>query len=113
MDGNYGINLEAVFHHIKSAETFSIFFPRLGKALVVDMRHTAQDPPMIPWGAYVDSMVTSGMWKKVSDRIAEAESEKADKNAEEALHELLQAERRELKSLIEGDQYETIWARQG
>lgn len=47
MDGQFGLNLEAVFQHIGKSETFSIAFPTLRKALVVDMRPSGEDGPFI------------------------------------------------------------------
>lgn len=41
------MNLEAVFQHIGKSETFSIAFPTLRKALVVDMRTNGEDGPFI------------------------------------------------------------------
>ena len=39
--------MEAVFQHIGKAETFSIAFPTLRKALVVDMRHSGDEGPFV------------------------------------------------------------------
>ena len=42
MDGQFSLNLEAVFRHIDRAETFSIALPNIKRALVVDLRLTAE-----------------------------------------------------------------------
>lgn len=47
MDGQFGLNLEAVFQHISKSETFSIAFPILRRALVVDMRANGEEGPFI------------------------------------------------------------------
>ncbi len=47
MNWDYGVNVKAILEHIDSAETFSIFFPTLRKALVVDMRHGPEDGPFV------------------------------------------------------------------
>jgi hypothetical protein len=43
----YGVDLGAIVGHVESSETFSIFFPSLRKALVVDMRHGPEEGPMV------------------------------------------------------------------
>jgi hypothetical protein len=47
VDGNFRLDLTAVFHHIDSAQTLSVFFPLLRRALVVDMRHGPQEGPLV------------------------------------------------------------------
>ncbi|MBI4306361.1 MAG: hypothetical protein HY678_08580 [Chloroflexi bacterium] len=47
MNADYGLDLAAVMHHVQNAKIFSIFFPALRKALVVDMRQGAEEGPMI------------------------------------------------------------------
>ena len=143
VDGHFSLDLNSVFNHIENADTFSIFFPKLRRALIVDMRRARQEAPLvrvmpmarsaadrlrsvkrirphlprpteivaIPWTAYVNMLVSTGVWGKVTARIATAESSDANNAAKIALEELRQIERQELASLIKGDQYETIWAR--
>ncbi len=43
MDGQFSLNLEAVFRHIDKAETFTIALPTIRRALVVDLR-TSSEP---------------------------------------------------------------------
>lgn len=38
MDGQFSLNIEAVFRHIDKAETFSIALPTIKRALVIDLR---------------------------------------------------------------------------
>ena len=47
MDGNFGLDLDTVIHHVENAETFSIFFPILRRALVVDLREAPGQGPLI------------------------------------------------------------------
>lgn len=47
MDGNFGLDLDSVIHHVENAETFSIFFPILRRALVVDLREASGQGPLI------------------------------------------------------------------
>ena len=39
MNWEFGLDLESVAMHVEKAVTFSIFFPTLGRSLVIDMRH--------------------------------------------------------------------------
>ena len=47
MDGDFGVDLGAIVEHVETAETFSIFFPTLRRALVVDMRHGPEEGPLV------------------------------------------------------------------
>jgi hypothetical protein len=47
LDGQYSLNLQAVFQHIDRAETFSIALPTIKLALILDMRTKGDDGPFI------------------------------------------------------------------
>ncbi len=47
MSHEYGVDLGAIVERVESSETFSIFFPSLRKALVVDMRHGPEEGPLV------------------------------------------------------------------
>ncbi len=47
MDGNFGLDLDTVIHHVENAEVFSIFFPILRRALVVDLRGAPGQDPLV------------------------------------------------------------------
>ena len=47
MDGNFRLDLDTVIQHVENAETFSIFFPILRRALVVDLREAPDQDPLI------------------------------------------------------------------
>ena len=47
LDWEYDVDLKAVREHVRSALTFSIFFPILRKSLVVDMRQGPTDGPLV------------------------------------------------------------------
>jgi hypothetical protein len=143
VDGNFRLDLGAVFHHVDSAQTISIFFPLLRRAMVVDMRHGPQEGPLvrvmpmarsasdrlrslkrlrphlprvneivaIPWAGYVGTMVSSGVWERLLQRLAREGGEETLKTANAALEDLRRIERHELALLIKGEQYETMWAR--
>jgi hypothetical protein len=47
VDGNFRLDLTSVFQHIESAETLSVFFPMLRRAVVIDLRHGPQEGPLV------------------------------------------------------------------
>ncbi len=143
VDGNFRLDLTSVFQHIESAETLSVFFPMLRRAVVIDLRHGPQEGPLvrvmpmarsasdrlrslkrlrphlprvsgivaIPWAGYVSTIVSSGVWDKLVQRVVAAGGEKSSKDMAAALLELRRIENHELAALIRGEQYETMWAK--
>ena len=143
MDGNFRLDLEAVFKQIETAQTLSLFFPMLRRSLVVDLRHGTQEGPMvrvvpmarsaadrlrslkrlrphlpraneilaIPWTGYVSTVVSSGVWERLADRIKAEGGEASLNELSASLSELQRIERHEMAMLIKGEQYETMWAR--
>ncbi|MHB8646723.1 MAG: hypothetical protein ACYDAR_13115 [Thermomicrobiales bacterium] len=55
MDNAYNISSTKIIHALAEAEVMSIFFPRIGKALIVDTRHDAEHGPVV----LLDTMVGS------------------------------------------------------
>jgi hypothetical protein len=47
MDGDFYINIEETFQRISSAEVITVFFPRLGKTLLVDVRIDSDTDPLV------------------------------------------------------------------
>lgn len=47
VDGNYGLDLKAIMHHVETAETLSFFFPVLRRALIIDLRGSPKDAPLV------------------------------------------------------------------
>ena len=47
MDGGRGLDLRAVAHHVATAETMSFFFPVLRRSLVIDLRSSPKDGPLV------------------------------------------------------------------
>lgn len=47
MDRSFGLDFEAVMHHVDTAQTMSFFFPMLRRSLVVDMRQGPEDGPLV------------------------------------------------------------------
>jgi len=142
LDGNYGLDLKAIMHHVQTVDTVSIFFPIFRRSLVVDLRCGSDQRPLvavmpmvrsaadrvrsikrmrpnlprpneivaIPWPAYVDSLVETGVWGGLTKRLAQVGTEESLIMANEALTALRHCERREIAALIKGEQYQTIWA---
>ena len=65
---------------------------------------------LIPWQRYIDSLVTSGVWEQILDRVRESGYAGAVKDCENALAELRKMEHRELVDAITGNNYHTLWA---
>lgn len=55
MDNAYNISSTKIINALGEAEVMSIFFPRVGKALIVDTRHNAEHGPVM----LIDEMVGS------------------------------------------------------
>ncbi|MCA1669629.1 MAG: hypothetical protein LC793_20015 [Thermomicrobia bacterium] len=55
MDNAYNISSGKIIRALAEAEVMSIFFPRVGKALIVDTRHNADHGPVV----LMDDMVSS------------------------------------------------------
>ena len=64
---------------------------------------------LIPWQRYVDSLVESGVWDQIVERIRQSGDEAAVSACSQALSDLRQMERDELVSAITGRNYHTIW----
>ena len=55
MDNAHQLFHTRIIEAIRSAEVLSLFFPRFGKTLMLDLRHTIEIPPWVT----VDDMVSS------------------------------------------------------
>ena len=47
MEVGYGEEINEVFKYIKNSEVITVFFPKLGRSLVMDLRTTSASGPMI------------------------------------------------------------------
>ena len=47
MEVGYGEEINEVFKYIKNSEVITVFFPKLGRSLVMDLRTTSDLGPMI------------------------------------------------------------------
>ena len=68
---------------------------------------------LVPWQRYVSSLISSGVWDKILDRLAESGDEGIFAACEKALEELRQLESAELTAAITGDNYHTLWSADG
>ena len=64
---------------------------------------------LIPWQRYVGSLVESGVWDQILDRVGESGDGEALTACDNALAELRRMERAELVAAITGDNYHTLW----
>ena len=69
-----------------------------------------QNLTLVPWQRYIDSLVTTGVWAKIEDRIKESGDPRAIEACDAALSELRNLERKELQAVITGEGYQTIWS---
>ena len=68
---------------------------------------------LVPWQRYVGSLISSGVWDKILDRLEESGDESALVACEEALKELRRLESEELTAAITGNNYHTLWSADG
>ncbi|MBI2856465.1 MAG: hypothetical protein HYX93_06440 [Chloroflexi bacterium] len=47
MDGDFRIDLADILKNIQTADVISIYFPLLGKTLLIDTRFTMEDSPLV------------------------------------------------------------------
>ncbi len=63
------------------------------------------------WPRHVESLVSSGVWASIVERISAAGFAEAARGCEETLQELIDLERAEVRKAIQGDGYRTLWER--
>ena len=68
---------------------------------------------LIPWQRFVPSLVSSGVWDSILDRVRESGDADALAACEKALADLLELEREETLGAITGEKYHTVWSRDG
>lgn len=68
---------------------------------------------LIPWQRFVGSLVASGVWDIILDRVRESGGPDALAECEKALAELSELEREEIAGAITGENYHTLWSRDG
>jgi hypothetical protein len=65
----------------------------------------------IYWPKYVNTLLTSGVWQAIVSRIEAAGFQDSLRQCDEALQELLEMERREIRNAISGEGFQTVWQR--
>ena len=68
---------------------------------------------LIPWQRFVPSLVSSGVWDSILDRVRESGDADALAACEKALADLMELEREETIGAITGEKYHTVWSRDG
>lgn len=68
---------------------------------------------LVPWQRYVGSLISSGVWDKILARLEESGDDGVLVACEKAMNELRQLESEELTAAITGDNYHTLWSREG
>ena len=66
---------------------------------------------LIPWVRYISTLVESGIWDSIVNRLEQSTLDDPDNSADLLLLELKEMERIELLAAIKGPKYETIWSR--
>jgi hypothetical protein len=65
----------------------------------------------ITWPHMVSTLVTSGVWDVVHERLASSSIAGSEQQADEVLAELKRSERAEIQNAIKGENYHTYWER--
>lgn len=68
---------------------------------------------LIPWPKYVASLVRLEVWDAIVRRYIEVGPPDIVRQCDECLQELYRAEQEELRNAIVGENYETLWDREG
>lgn len=63
------------------------------------------------WPRYVQSLETTGIWKRIEKRLLEQGYGETQEACRTAFEELLKTEEQELKAAIRGEGYQTLWER--
>ena len=66
---------------------------------------------VLPWPKYVNSLVGLGIWEKVLQRLVDSGHTGVIKRCSRLLDDLYEFESKELAAVIQGDNYQTMWAR--
>ncbi len=142
MDNDFQLDLEEIFAAVEKAEVLTVFFPVLGKALLVDTRSDSVEGPVIqtvPMVASVDERVHSlerlrprfgrprGIvaipWFRrveslrelgIIERIAQrlVQAGGSAADCEAAYDDLQRTEREQLQAAVRGTEYQTLWHRE-
>lgn len=68
---------------------------------------------LVPWQRYIASLVSTGVWDSILERVGESGDAGALADCEKALAELMELEREETVGAITGENHHTLWSRDG
>jgi len=143
MDSDYQLDMAEVRRHLDETQVVGFWFPLLRLTLLLDMRSTERDPPMvvvvpmvqsvdermrslsrlrprfprpesmtlIPWPRLIGALERLGVWDLIERRMEQLGGETLRSRCRDALVELQQAERKQVRNAITGEGYETLWER--
>jgi hypothetical protein len=63
------------------------------------------------WPKYVNTLLTTGVWDALVNRIAKTGFSDSLQQCQDAIRELQLMERREIRNAISGEGFQTIWQR--
>jgi hypothetical protein len=139
VEDELGVDLSEILNVVNTAEVFVVMFHLFERRLLVDNRHTDEDPPLVrvvdrvrssderfrelmrlrpklssperiiafQWPRTVRTLVESGVWQAISDRLASEGVSESTLLA--VLHELQWEERREEIKAVRGEEpYRTL-----
>lgn len=66
---------------------------------------------VIPWTRHIDSMVNTGIWRKLVERFVESGHKDSVHALQGLLKELHQLEKLEMAAVVRGENYHTVWSR--
>ena len=65
---------------------------------------------VIPWAKSVESLVSTGIWDKVLNRMKREDYPQNERKCGKILRDLYQLEKAELTEVLIGDSYHTLWS---
>lgn len=83
---------------------------------LVKMRPRFRKPDsitIIPWPKYISSLSDLGIWEHIVRRYADTGSPVSVRECDRCYDELVRLERDEVRRMITGENYETIWGKPG
>ena len=69
-----------------------------------------RDLMVIPWPRYVNSLVTLGIWDRITERFVDSGYEEAAAACVSVLEELRLLEKQKLAEVVRGQNYHTLWS---
>jgi hypothetical protein len=63
------------------------------------------------WPKYINTLRTTGIWDAIVRRIAETGYTDVVRDCDDVINDLLRLERQEIKNVLSGEGFQTIWAK--